>query len=425
MSVLEDEAVVLAQELIRIPTVNTGDPATIGDGETRAIRFVQERLEEVGLRPAFGEAVPGRGNLVVRIPGSDRSRGALVAHAHVDVVPVLEEGWTHPPFEGGIHDGAIWGRGALDMKGYAAVLVAVARELAREGVVPRRDLILAFFSDEEAGGVHGAGWVRRHRPEWLAGATEAIGEVGGFSATIGDRRAYLVATGEKGSGAIRFTARGRAGHASDPSPDAAVPRLARAIAAVAGHRFPVVPTATTRVFAEHVSRLLGRTITAEDLPSVRAELGGAATVAELGLRHSAAATVVRAGLKANVIPGEATAEVDVRSLPGLDDEARDAVLALAGDGVEGEARGWIRSIESPVDSPLLDVLQAAIAAEDPDGVVVPYLLPARPTTRPSPGSGSRATASSHSAPLRTSTPTACSTRLTSAFRSSRSDSAPA
>src|SRR5664279_5054809 len=115
-SAAEREVVQLCSELIRIDSVNTGDPITIGDGEARAARYLQDKLEEVGYETTYLESVPGRGNVICRLAGADRSRGALLVHGHVDVVPADAAEWTVDPFSGAVQDGYVWGRGAVDMK---------------------------------------------------------------------------------------------------------------------------------------------------------------------------------------------------------------------------------------------------------------------------------------------------------------------
>jgi len=365
---LEQETIEIARDLIRIESVNTGDPATIGDGEERAARYVRDRLDEVGISGEFVLPTPGRGNLVVRIPGRDRSAGALLVHAHLDVVPVDAADWSVPPFAAEIreddrHGEMLYGRGAVDMKGFAAMVVAIARA----GVLPRRDLVLAFLADEEAGGVWGAKWLVENRPELFAGVTEAIGEVGGFSVPLptahdGARHAYLLATAEKGAGWARLRARGAAGHASQPGPDTAVLRLARAVAALGEHRFPVEHTDATRPFHAAFSALTGQ----DAVPELVAA----------GLRHSAVPTMLAAGYKLNVIPGEAVAEVDTRVVPGGEEEFRREVERVVGEDVSVE---WVLSnapVVSPVDGPLVQTVREAVAHDDPDGVVVPYLLAA-------------------------------------------------
>lgn len=387
MSRVEQETIEIVSDLIRIESVNTGDPATIGDGEARAARYVQERLAEAGIAGEYVEPAPGRGNLVVRIPGRDRSAGALLVHAHLDVVPVDAADWSVPPFAAEVHDGpdgeVLHGRGAVDMKGFAGTVVAVARALARDGAVPRRDLVLAFLADEEAGGVWGAGWLVENRPELFAGVTEAISEVGGFSVPVpgngsGPRRAYLLATAEKGVGRVFLRARGTAGHASRPAPDNAVVRLAGAVARLGAHRFAVRRTEATEAFLAAFGELAGRDLTGDgpDLERALAELGIAGGIATAGLRHSAVPTVLTAGSKANVVPGEAVAEVDTRVLPGDEEGFRREVERVVGDDVAVE---WVQSMApsaAPVDGPLVGTLRAAVAAEDPGGAVVPYLLPA-------------------------------------------------
>lgn len=367
MSPLEAEALEFVRALIRIDSVNTGDAATIGDGETRAALFVQAQLEEVGYETVLVEPRPGRASVVARLAGSDPDAGALVAHAHLDVVPVDAADWTHPPFGAEIHDGVLYGRGAVDMKNFAGMLLAIARSFRRDGIVPRRDLIFAFFADEEAGGVWGARWLVQNRPELFAGATEALSEVGGFSLPLpGDRRAYLVATAEKGVSTATITARGRAAHGSRPTADNAVVRLARAVGAVGAHTFPVVRTATLERFVETWERAGGRF----------GDLGFAASLIDAGMRNTASPTVLAAGGKANVIPASASATLDVRIVPGQHDAVRAELAEVVGEDVEVTWARDIEAIESPVDAPLVDVLQHAIGAEDPEGVVVPYLLPA-------------------------------------------------
>lgn len=376
-SLLESEAVELTRELLRIESVNTGVAETIGDGETRAARLVQERLAEVGIDAELVEPRPGRGSVVARIPGRDRTRGALVVHAHLDVVPVDGQEWEHPPFGAEIHDGWLYGRGAVDMKNFAGTVLAVARHFAREGIVPERDLILAFLADEEAGGVWGAGWLVDHRPDLFAGASEALSEVGGFSVPLGSgRRAYLAATAEKGVAWATVSARGRAGHGSRPTPDNAVVRLAEAVARLGAHTFPLVRTAALDAFLAAFGRERGEPFAAETLER---DLGGLDVVGPLigaSLRNTATPTVLEAGGKTNIIPAEAHARLDIRVLPGQDEALKEQLRALLPDDIDLRWGRWWSATEAPVDAPLLGVLQEAIGAEDADGVVVPYLLPA-------------------------------------------------
>ncbi|WP_246200821.1 M20/M25/M40 family metallo-hydrolase [Agromyces allii] len=402
-TLLEREALHNIRELIRIDSVNTGDLRTIGDGEARAARLVQAALAEVGLESEFIESTPGRGNVVARLRGAGPDggapeRGALVVHAHLDVVPVDGQDWRHPPFGAEIHDGLLYGRGAVDMKNFAGVLVAVARSFAREGFVPPRDLVFAFFADEEAGGVWGAKWLVEHRPDLFEGATEALSEVGGFSvpipaaaaaserseapdagaATVRHRRAYLVATAEKGVAWARVTARGRPGHGSRPTTDNPVVRIGRAVAAIGDHRFPFTRTPALETFLERFGEARGLAFpdAAADVEAELAELGFTGSLLGAGARDTASPTVLDAGSKTNVIPGVATASLDLRVLPGHEETFVDELRAVIGPDVELEVSTWIAPIASPVDAPIVSAMQQAIEADDPEGLVVPYLLPA-------------------------------------------------
>src|SRR6478735_11987034 len=165
----ESEVVQLCSELIRIESVNTGEASTIGDGEAQAAKYIQQKLEEVGYETTYLEAVPGRGNVICRLAGADPSRGALLVHGHVDVVPADASEWTVDPSSGAIQDGYVWGRGAVDMKDMVAMTLAVARDLKRRGVVPERELVFSFMADEEAGGYFGAYWLVQNHADLFAG----------------------------------------------------------------------------------------------------------------------------------------------------------------------------------------------------------------------------------------------------------------
>ena len=239
MSAPEDdlpEVARLAAELIRFDTSNFGG----GDarGEREAAEHVGAYLEGLGLRTEYFEPIPRRTNVSARVPGRDGSKPALVVHGHLDVVPAMADDWTVDPFAGIVKDGMLWGRGAVDMKNMDAMILTAVADLLRAGEQPERDLILAFFADEENGGVEGSALVVRDRPDWFAGAAEAISEVGGYSIDVAGHRAYLLQTGEKALMWIRLVARGRAGHGSRLHADNAVTRLAEAVAAIGRTRWP-------------------------------------------------------------------------------------------------------------------------------------------------------------------------------------------
>jgi len=370
----EREVVQLCSELIRIDSVNTGDPDTIGDGEARAARYLQAKLAEVGYETTYLEGVPGRGNVICRLPGADPSRGALLVHGHVDVVPANAAEWTVDPFSGAIQDGYVWGRGAVDMKGMVAMTVAVAREFKTTGYVPPRDLIFAFMSDEEAGGTFGAQWLVDHHPELFSDATEAISEVGGFSIPIsGERRAYLVAAAEKGVAWAHLHATGRAGHGSMINDENAVSRIAAAVTALANHEFPITRTATVDALLVKITELTGLEFPEDDLEGAISKVGPVSRIVNATLRNTANPTMLDAGYKANVIPSSATATVDCRVLPGSEEHFRAQVAQIVGDGVD-ISWTWQPPLEFPFDGDLVEAMKAALFAEDADGVAVPYML---------------------------------------------------
>jgi acetylornithine deacetylase/succinyl-diaminopimelate desuccinylase-like protein len=373
-TVAEEEVVGLASELIRIDTTNTGDPATVV-GERAAAEYVAEKLAEVGYETTYVESgAPGRGNVVARLAGSDPSRGALLVHGHLDVVPADASEWSVHPFSGAVQDGYVWGRGAVDMKDMVAMSLALARRLKRDGIAPKRDIIFAFLADEEAGGHYGAQWLVENRPELFEGATEAISEVGGFSITVKDGvRAYLIETAEKGIAWMTLRVRGRAGHGSMIHEDNAVTKLTEAVAKLGRHRFPLVLTDSVREFLAGISELTGIAFEEEDLEGSVAKLGNIARMIGATLRDTANPTMLNAGYKSNVIPSVAEATVDCRILPGRQEAFERELDEILGPDVEREWTG-LPPLETTFDGPLVDHMTASIIAEDPSAKTLPYML---------------------------------------------------
>lgn len=375
--VAQDEVARICAELIRFDTTNRG----FGDaeGERAAAEYVAGLLDEVGIEPELFESAPGRASVVARIPGADPARPALVVHGHLDVVPARADDWTVPPFAGEVIDGVVWGRGAVDMKDMDAMVLAVVRQMAREGRRPARDVVLAMFADEEAGGPLGSGWAAEHRPDLFEGATEAISEVGGYSVEVGGRRAYLLQTAEKGLVWLRLVAEGRAGHGSQVNEDNAVTLLAEAVARIGRHRWPMTLTPTVRRLLEGVADLVGRPFDPDDEAGVEelvAALGPAARFVGATLRHTANPTRLDAGYLSNVIPGSAEATVDGRFLPGREAEFDATIRELAGPHVRVEDRWRDIGPAAPLDTPFLDAMADALLAEDPGAAVLPYMLSA-------------------------------------------------
>jgi len=368
----EAEVVDLCRDLIRIDTSNFGDDS--GPGERKAAEYVAALLEEVGIEARLYESHPSRTS-VVATWGGQVGEGLLL-HGHLDVVPAEAADWRVHPFSGEVEDGYLWGRGAVDMKDFDAMLLAVVRQRQREGRIPSRPITLCFTAAEEAGGHRGAEVLVDEHPEEFEGVTAAVGEVGGFSTTVRDRRIYLVEAAEKGMAWMKLTARGRAGHGSMINDDNAVARVAAAVARLGAHEWPLRLTPTMEVLLGIVAELAGTEVTPENARELVEEFGGASRMLSAVLRHTVNPTMLSAGYKVNVVPTTATAHVDARSLPGLEDEFAETLRELIGEGIEVEYLSNQQPWETPYDGPLVDAMHRSVLAEDPDAIVAPYLMSA-------------------------------------------------
>lgn len=364
------EVAAVARDLIRIDTTNHGGGRA--KGEREAAEYVGAHLEGIGLTPQYYEPIPRRTNVMARVPGRDRDKPALVLHGHLDVVPAIAEDWSVDPFAGELRDGMLWGRGAVDMKDMDAMILTSVADLLRAGEQPERDLVLAFFADEENGGVEGSALVVRDRPEWFAGATEAISEVGGYSIAVGDRRAYLLQVGEKALVWIRLVARGRAAHGSSYHRDNAVTALAEAVAALGRTAWPVRLTDTTRATVAGLAALAGGGI--DDPDTLVQTTGAASGFLRSTLRTTTNPTGLAAGYKHNVIPDRAEALIDVRALPGTEEAVLADIRRIVGPGVEVEIVHQDIGLEVPFSGDLVDAMVASLGRHDPGTPVIPYLM---------------------------------------------------
>jgi acetylornithine deacetylase/succinyl-diaminopimelate desuccinylase-like protein len=367
-----DEVVDLCRDLIRIDTSNYG--SSDGPGERKAAEYVATLLDEVGIESRLYESEAGRTSVVAQWGGASSDRGGLLLHGHLDVVPAAAEDWQFDPFAGEIHDGYLWGRGAVDMKDFDAILLSVVRARQRAGRVPERPITLCFTADEEAGGHLGAEVLVEEHTDELEGCTEAVGEVGGFSATVRGRRIYLIEAAEKGMAWMRLTARGRAGHGSMINSENAVTTLAAAVARIGAYEWPVRLTPAMRTLLAAVGELAGTEATPENAESLVQEFGGAARMMGAVIRNTCNPTMLGAGYKVNVIPTEATAHVDGRFLPGFEDEFFATLAALVGEDVEIDFVSNQQPWETPYDGALVDAMTRSILAEDDEAIVAPYLM---------------------------------------------------
>ncbi|MGW5623091.1 M20/M25/M40 family metallo-hydrolase [Streptomyces olivaceus] len=367
-----EEVVRFTSELIRIDTTNRGG----GDCRERpAAEYAAARLAEAGIEPTLLERTEGRTNVVARIEGTDPSADALLVHGHLDVVPAEAADWSVHPFSGEIRDGVVWGRGAVDMKNMDAMVLAVARDWARRGVRPRRDVVIAFTADEEASAEDGSGFLADRHAALFEGCTEGVSESGAFTFHDGaGRQFYPIAAGERGTGWLKLTARGRAGHGSKVNGDNAVTRLAAAVTRIGEHAWPLRLTPTVRAALTEIAAVYGIEADLDDADTLLDKLGPAAGLVEATVRNSSNPTMLDAGYKVNVIPGEAVAHVDGRFLAGAEDEFRTTLDRLTGPDVDWEFAHREVALEAPVDSPTYARMRSAVQEFAPEGHVVPYCM---------------------------------------------------
>jgi len=387
--------------LIQIPSVNP-PTSEAPDGELQVANLIAGLLTDIGLEPEVIEPEPGRGSVHVRLRGDGTGGEPFLLLSHLDVVPAPPERWTHDPFAADIADGHVYGRGAVDMKAMVAMELGVIRLLAAEahaaGLDPARDpipgltrdVLFTCTADEEAGGMAGAKWVAENRPEWVR-AAGAVNECGGVSATIAGRRLYPIQVAEKGFAAYRIAVRGTWGHGSMPRDDNAA-----VLAAAVIERLAVPgPTRVTPVMARFLRQAAA--VLPSEAGTILAALAGddagradAALTAACDpmyaralralLRDTLSPDVVHAGIKYNVIPGDALVEVDCRVLPGTTEpDMRRQIIERLGPDLAAvcdvELIVFGGPVEAPADGELFELLAATIREHDPDGIPLPVMAP--------------------------------------------------
>lgn len=367
------EVVQVTRDLIRMNTTNYG--AGRAEGEDEAADYVRALLEEVGLHCQLLQPEPGRTSLITRWAGQNPDAPALMLHGHLDVVPADPDTWSVDPFSAELSDGVIWGRGAVDMKGMDAMILASVRDMIRRGEQPHQDVVIAMFADEESGSTLGSDWLVKERPDLLAGVTDAISEVGGYSIDVAGQRAYLLQTGEKGVLWLELTAEGTAGHGSQIHTDTAIVRLADAISRIGRAQWPVSLTDTTAGTLERVRALAGLPPDADPGTVTDATGFGARFIAP-SLRNVVNPTIIRGGYKENVVPERASAFLDVRCLPGQQAHVLERIGDLAGPGIRIDIKLKSDAVENPFEGDVVAQIIKTIAEHDPQAQVLPYLLPA-------------------------------------------------
>ena len=366
-----DESAIIARDLIRFDTTNYGEGRS--NGEADAAAYLEAKLQGLGLTPQLFESEPGRVSVIARVEG--RNPGpALVLHGHTDVVPADPKNWSVDPFEGVIKDGLLWGRGAVDMKDMDAMMVTALSDILTSGRQPARDIIVAFFADEEDGGKLGSHFLVNEHPHLFAGATEAISEVGGYSITFGGQRAYLLQTGEKALVWVKLIARGTAAHGSRVMHDNAITKLATAVATLGKHEWPITLTDTTTALVGELARILGEDPQKIGPDELVIATGTAAGFIRGSLRTTTNPTLLNAGYKHNVIPDYAEALIDIRTLPGEEEQVLAQVRDLVGTEIDVVVMHQDLGLENEFGGPLVESMTRMLDRHDPGAPVLPYLL---------------------------------------------------
>ena len=365
----------LLQKLIQFDTTNPPG------NEYECVSFINHLLTQAGVETKILARSPERPNLIARLPGQGNAAPFLL-YGHADVVTTEDQQWQHPPFEGKRVDGYVWGRGALDMKGGIAMMLAAFLRAKAENVKPAGDVVLAIVPDEEDGGDYGAKWLVENHPQEFAGIRYAIGEFGGFTLYAGKRRFYPIQIAEKQMCWFKATLRGPGGHGSMPVRGGAMAKLSRFLQLLDTRRLPVHITPPARFSFSAMASALGgisglmvrQLLNPRLTDSVLNLLGERGRLFDPLLHNTVSPTILHGSNKVNVIPNKVTVELDGRLLPGFEpDDLIDEMRTLVGQDVDFEI---IRYDPGPADPDmgLFDTLAGILKQADPDGIPIPYLL---------------------------------------------------
>jgi acetylornithine deacetylase/succinyl-diaminopimelate desuccinylase-like protein len=349
----EQETLANLRELIRLDTTNPPG------NERIATDFIAATLGRCGIEAAVIESAPARASIIARLAGRDRAKPPLMLSSHTDVVPVEAERWTHPPFAAELADGCIWGRGSIDMKSKCATDLGLMLALSRATVAPERDLIFAAVADEEAGSELGARFLVERHPE-LVRAGYVLNETGGFTLFMGERRFYPIQVAEKGFVTVKMTVTAAPGHGSMPRSDTAIAWLADLITRI-----------TRTPMRRRLTPLMRDTLAELGIPSDKAP-----PILRPMMANTVTPTILRAGYKDNVIPGEASVILDGRTLPGENEhsflrELRDIV----GPEPALEVLKAAPPAEASADTPLFKLIKTRTEAADPGARAIAWMLP--------------------------------------------------
>ncbi len=365
----------LLRRLIQFDTTNPPG------NEVECISFINALLADAGVETTILGQTPERPNLIARLSGRG-SASPLLLYGHVDVVTTENQQWQHPPFGGDVIDGFVWGRGALDMKGGVAMILAAFLRAKREDLKLPGDVILAIVSDEEAGGDFGSKYLVENHADLFDGIQYAIGEFGGFTFYVGKRRFYPIMIAEKQICWMKATVRGPGGHGSLPVRDGAMAKLSKLLERLDRHRLPVHVTPVARLMIKKMASvtggltglILGQLINPALTNLLLNTLGERGRNFDPLLHNTVSPTILHGSEKVNVIPSEVSVELDGRLLPGYSpDEMIAELKRIAGDDLEIEVVRYDPGPAEP-DMGLFDLLADIMRQADPHGTPVPLLL---------------------------------------------------
>lgn len=357
------------RDLLRIDSTNPDS------NEAQAADYVVRVLDHVGVKTTVVEPAPGRCSVISTVRGAHPELEPLIVHGHLDVVPPQSSGWSHDPFAGDEADACLWGRGAVDMKDFVAMMLDLQVRYAQGSERPRRDLIFAYFADEEMGGAQGSRWIVENRPDLFQRARTAVGEVGGFRVTLPNgRRIYPLQSAERGMLWFRLRIPGRTGHSAltrGPNP---IVRAARVIEEVASLALEETPPQAFTLLLEHMRDRLGAD--GQDDRALLQSLGSFGTMAEQGAKTTFTPTVIHAGGKTNIIPDHAEVMVDCRFLPGQEAQARAAIAGVLEPDMTSEVTAWGPGLLADAAGPFAAACRDAVSAHDPGAEIIPFVLAA-------------------------------------------------
>ena len=373
INTLEENVVKICSDLIKIDTTNYGNNESVG--ENLAAEYVSEFLNNLRIENKVVGPDNKRCSVLARIEGTNKDLPDLVLHGHLDVVPVEKEKWTKEAFKAVIDKDLLWGRGAVDMKNGNAMILGSIAHLIKEGWKPKRNITLAMFADEEAGGKYGSHFAVNNYGQYFENATEAVGEVGGFSHTLSNGvRLYLIETAQKGIAWMKLTAKGTAGHGSMINSDNAISKISKAINSLTNHKFPITLKDAVFQLLQETAKATNQKFDPKDPEKIILQLGSLAKLVSATTKNTANPTMLNAGYKVNVIPGEANVYVDGRFLPGNQDSFLNEIKSIVGEEIDVQAETFDVALEAPFENELVNKMITALEQEDPLAKVVPYML---------------------------------------------------